>query len=86
MSVFVRGTTSANTAQAEEQMATSGTLGSTAWNTANLTTAAMGAFIHMHGRVINGATPGAVQLQHAKVTSGTATVYAGSYLRAVRIA
>lgn len=55
------------------------------FNTGALTTAAEGAFVKIQGVVANGATPGTVQFQHGKVTSGTSTIYANSYMIARRI-
>lgn len=78
---MVQGTTSAATAFTEELITGDGTLTTTAFNTAGLTTAAVGAFIHIHGIVTMGGTAGNIVIQHAKVTSGTSTVYTGSWGR-----
>lgn len=78
---YVRGTTSAATAFTEEQITGDGTLTTTAFNTAGLTTAAVGAFVHIYGIITMGGTAGNLVVQHAKVTSGTSTVYTGSWAR-----
>lgn len=72
------GTTSAATAFTNEQTTAAATLTATSFNTANLAAVAVGAFIDGRITVINGANAGTVQIQHAKTTSGTATVYAGA--------
>jgi hypothetical protein len=80
------GTTTNNGVFAQERASVSGTLTTTAWNTTSFfTTTAVGAFVQARGLVIAGTTPGVVKLQHAKVTSGTATVYANSYIVARRV-
>lgn len=79
------GTTSAVTANTNEKIVTSGTLTTTAWNTASITTAALSAVLYVNGVIVNGANAGVLQFQQAKVTSGTASVYANSYFTARRI-
>lgn len=69
-----------NAASAYEQTTAAATLTATSFNTLSATTAAVGAFCDAIITVINGATPGTVQIQHAKTTSGTATCYAGATL------
>lgn len=83
----VKATTTGNAAFAYERMSVATTLTTTAFNTTGaITTAAVGAFADIRGIVRNGATAGTVVIQHAKVTSGTSTVYANSLLKARRIA
>lgn len=87
LAVQVEGQTTGNGVFAQEQLTAAATLTSTAFNTTGaFTTAAVGAFVAVRGVVANGSTPGTVQVQHAKVTSGTATIYANAYLIARRIA
>lgn len=71
------GTVLTNPASAYEQTTAATTLTTTSFDTLSATTAAVGAFVDATIVVINGATPGTVQIQHAKTTSGTATAYAG---------
>lgn len=78
---FVRGQVASNTAFAEEYISADDTLTTTAWNTGALTTAAAGAFIHIVGVITMGGTAGNIVVKHAKVTSGTSTVYTGSWFR-----
>lgn len=87
MLVMCYGTTTAGTAFTTDELSTDATLGAQAWNTtAAITTAANpDAFIHLHGTVRNGANAGTVQLMQAKVTSGTSSVYANSYLQAFKV-
>jgi hypothetical protein len=80
------GTSTANGLHIQIEITAAATLTTSSFNTtAALTTAALGAFLNIRGTIANGATAGVVQFQHAKTTSGTATVYAGAYLRAHRI-
>ena len=79
LSAYVSGTTSAAGTIAEEAISSSGTLTTTVFNTAGLTTAAVGAFVHIKGYVIT-TTGGYVTIDVAKVGGGTATVYAGSHI------
>ena len=80
------GVTLTNPATAWEQTTASGTLTTTSFDTLSATTAAVGAFVNGEITVANGATPGTVQVQFAKTTSGTATVYVGSFMTAHRLA
>ena len=73
------GATSGVTAQSTDLMSASGTLG-LAFNTFNGQTGVL----RITGCITTGSTPGIVQLQQAKVTSGTSTVAALSFLRAQR--
>lgn len=78
------GTTLTNGTNAYEQTTASGTLTTTSFDTLGATTAAVGAFVDGRITVINSTNAGTVQIQFAKTTSGTATVYAGSHLTAHR--
>ena len=80
------GNTLTNPAMAWEQTTASGTLTTTSFDTLAATTAGIGAFVNGEITVANGANAGTVQIQFAKTTSGTATVYIGSFLTAHRIA
>lgn len=82
ISASILGTAALAGTYIEEQMSVSGTLTTTAYNTLGATTAAIGAFCHIHGLIVVGSTAGTVAIQVAKVTSGTATVYANSYILA----
>lgn len=84
LNAYVHGQVASNTALAEEEVSADATLTTTAFNTGSITTAAVGAFIHVRGFVVNGSNAGNVFIDIAKVTSGTATVYIGSHLRATR--
>ncbi len=64
-----------------DSMNTSGTLG-TSFNTF----AGTQNFLQIRGGIRNGAFAGSVQLQVAKVTSGTATLHAGSFFIAEPLA
>jgi hypothetical protein len=81
----VWGNLASTTAFTSDTITAAATLG-VAFNTGGLTTAAQGAFMMFRGSIINGANAGTVQMQQAKVTAGTASVYAGSFLQAQRIA
>jgi len=74
------GMTTAVTAQTCSIMTVSGTL-AIAVNTANLATG----WVRIAGTIANAAADGFVTLQADKVTSGTGTVFANSYLNARRI-
>lgn len=78
---YVFGTNSSAGAFFQEQVTASGTLTTAHFNIAALTTAAQGAFVHIYGIITMGGTAGNLKVQHAKVTSGTSTVYAGSFMR-----
>ncbi len=80
----VWGSLGSTTAYTQDTISAATTLG-VAFNTAGLTTAAQGANLTIRGVVANGSTPGTVQFQHAKGTSGTSTIYANSYMVARRI-
>jgi hypothetical protein len=79
------GTGSTATGFLTDRISAGATAGAT-FNTAGITTAAACAILRITGVVANGATPGTVQFQQLKVTSGTATVYANSMLTAWRVA
>lgn len=78
---FVRGTSTAAGTYVEEYISGDDTLSTTAFNTAGLTTAAVGAFVHIYGVITMGGTAGNIVVKHAKATSGTSTVYTGSWFR-----
>lgn len=80
----VWGSLGSTTAYTQDTVSADTTLG-VAFNTAGLTTAAQGANLHIYGVVVNSTNAGNVTIQHAKVTSGTSTVYANSYFVARRI-
>lgn len=84
LSAYVYGQVASNTAFAEEEITGDATLTTTAFNTGGLTTAAVGAFIHIRGIVVNGSNAGNVFIDIGKVTSGTATVYTLSHLKATK--
>lgn len=75
----VKGNSGAVTTISSEQITASGTLGQV-WCAAAINNG----WLEIDGVIVNGATAGTVQLQAAKVTSGTATVFQGSYVDAQR--
>jgi hypothetical protein len=79
---IVFGNTTAITAFNEEILTASGTLTAAVYQAI----ATQNGMLRISGVVRNGATAGTVQLQQAKVTSGTATVGANSSLMARRAA
>jgi hypothetical protein len=75
----ISGTLAANTAQASRISAlNSATVAYVVLNGAGA--------IRIQGIIATGANPGNLTIQHLKVTSGTATVRARSYLKAYRVA
>jgi hypothetical protein len=82
MYVTFFGTTIAAGTYTTEWITTDATLSSTAFDVAGITTAAVGAFLTIDGIIVNDENAGNFEIMHAKVTSGTATIYAGSYLQA----
>lgn len=65
------------------------TLRLNAFNTSSqawLTTSAQTGGILIKGRITTGANAGNLTVQHLKVTSGTSTVFIGSFLKTIRIA
>jgi hypothetical protein len=77
----LQGTTSATTAVQNERLSALATLSANAYNTV----ANAEGFASIVGVVVAGAN-GTVQIQHASVTSGTATARANSYITARKIA
>jgi hypothetical protein len=77
----LQGTTSATTAVQNERLSALATLSANAYNTQ----ANAEGFASIVGVVVAGAN-GTVQIQHASVTSGTATARANSYITARKIA
>jgi hypothetical protein len=82
LDLWLSGTTSATTAMQNERISATATLSANAYNTV----ANAEGFVNISGVVVAGATPGTVQIQHASVTSGTATARANSYITARKIA
>jgi hypothetical protein len=76
----LQGTTSATTAVQNERLSALATLSANAYNTV----ANAEGFASIVGVVVAGAN-GTVQIQHASVTSGTATARANSYITARKI-
>jgi hypothetical protein len=76
----IEGTTSATTAVQNERISALATLTTAAFNTV----ANAEGFVRIVGVVVAGAN-GTVQIQHASVTSGTATARANSYITARKI-
>jgi hypothetical protein len=74
------GASSSATAFQSDFMTSSGTLGA-AFATVN----ANGLYLNIKGGVINGNFAGMLKLQAAKVTSGTATLFAGSFFTATQL-
>lgn len=77
---WAQGSGTAKNSLVIDRMSSSGVLG-VAFNTFNGTQN----LLHIFGAVKNGSFAGKVQLQVAKVTSGNATMHAGSFFTATRL-